>query len=682
MSKLPIIDLNLIENEDQLYPIVKNILMSNDTFILKNFANIDNLYNSINNLGRYFDSIDGDTSISENGNNNTNTQNCNPLSLDSNFTGLTKINRYCFMEQYIKDNNNSNIFNTRNLIDSPNNINNNNSLQSVYERLIKILFFFTNIALETITSRETIQNFYGNNNINTENNEDSLPIDITQNYATKFTRYYNILNGSINDNTALNDIDEINDLVKFNNNLLINNNSSVNPSTPTSSSSLGNNTQNFKLIENSGLMQVFPMAQNIKFKPVTSSLNDKIWSQVVTEPNCLLFHTGKLLQTWSNGLHSTTPLMINYNNLGLKTETLSNENSDNIPDPISDLIYLTIYPNLSNPTVLNNLLIEQINEFPNIGSKYYIKELNEQKLMKKLNFYKELFNISETVLSLFSMSMRMNSRSKIPELINILPQMTNLLKKKVTQDDFLKMVYIWPEAYVLEINNKGLITVKLPKQDSLKLLTNNSRKLQFINKLDALSPSLSHQNLVDVPIFKINKRRASSSDGMRPKIINSGSNTPPNLESTNSAGIIPTNSNNINNQDKYLHNEIKSFKYNEKPADSQANLLSRLKQKEAKSKELLQQRQLQYEKFLRTKMNQIYEILKNLQFNMPYTETYLVDLIVDSLRDSNNPIGKDEVQSILFKLYELNGSKIKLITMDSNLKIYRWLNKLSDIKFD
>lgn len=666
MSKLPVIDLNAIENEDKLYPIVKDILLRSDTFILKNFSNIDSLYRSINILGRYHESNHSDQKNEPNQQIAENLKsNHSSLSLDSNFTGLAKINDFCYMEQYIRDSTNPNIFNTRKLTNSPNN---NDHLLIVYEKLVKILSFFTKIALETITSKELVQKLLfdnSNDNIQTENN---LPIDITQNHATKFTRYYSILNP--NNDIPLDDTDEINEVAVLKGNVDASNISSFS----------SNNTKDFKLVENSGLMQVFPMAQNIKFKPPTSSLSDNVWSQVVDEPNCLLFHTGKLLQTLSSGLHSTTPLMINYNSLGVTKHISFADNTSSNITPVSDLIYLTIYPDLTNRSVLNNLLIEQINEFPEIAAKYYAKEQNEQKLLKKIEFYKTLFNISETVLSLFSMSMTINSRSKIPELANILPQMTNLLKKKVTQDHFLRMIYIWPEAYTLEIDNKGHITVKLPKQDSLKLLTNNSRKLQFTRKVEEILPKLQDQNLTDVPMFRINKRRSSSSDdvGMKPKTFNPGSNTSINPENFNNDAMEV----NYSNGGKYLHNEMKSFKFNEKPSDSQSNLLTRIKEKEAKSKELLQQRQLQHEKFLKMKMKQIWEILKNLQFNLPYTETYLVNLIVDSLRDSNNPIGKDEVQKILFKLYELNKGTIKLIPTENGLKIYRWLNALNDISLE
>ena len=42
-SKIPVLDLNQISDEQELLPVVKSILLNNDTFLLKNYANIDQL---------------------------------------------------------------------------------------------------------------------------------------------------------------------------------------------------------------------------------------------------------------------------------------------------------------------------------------------------------------------------------------------------------------------------------------------------------------------------------------------------------------------------------------------------------------------------------------------------------------------------------------------------------------
>ena len=111
----------------------------------------------------------------------------------------------------------------------------------------------------------------------------------------------------------------------------------------------------------------------------------------------------------------------------------------------------------------------------------------------------------------------------------------------------------------------------------------------------------------------------------------------------------------------------------EKNTDSQSNLLERLRERERKSSALLSQRQRHYQQFLTVKMKQVFGILHSLPWNRPYTVTYLTGLVVDSLQDSNNPIGLSEAEEILEKLQGLLCNEISVQTVDGGLKVYRWI---------
>lgn len=114
--------------------------------------------------------------------------------------------------------------------------------------------------------------------------------------------------------------------------------------------------------------------------------------------------------------------------------------------------------------------------------------------------------------------------------------------------------------------------------------------------------------------------------------------------------------------------------YPEKNHDSQTNLLERLRERERRSAALLSQRQRQYQQFLAVKVNQVFDILYSLPWGKPYTSTYLSTLIVDSLQDTNNPIGQTEAQDILVKLQNLLTEDVFVQMVEGGLKVYRWDN--------
>ena len=55
-------------------------------------------------------------------------------------------------------------------------------------------------------------------------------------------------------------------------------------------------------------------------------------------------------------------------------------------------------------------------------------------------------------------------------------------------------------------------------------------------------------------------------------------------------------------------------------------------------------------------------------------------MIVDSLQDSNNPIGDNEAEEILDKLQYLLSDIISVHIVDGGLKVYRW-DQLDKNKF-
>lgn len=484
----------------------------------------------------------------------------------------------------------------------------NESLCSIYSRLFKLGLFFAQLCVKSVVSSAELQDCIS-----------------TSHYATKLTRYFND-NGSTHDGagagaTVLPTGDDFQYLFE----------------------------RDYVTFLPTGVLTIFPCAKAIRYKPSTMATTDNSWVSI-DEPDCLLFHTGTLLARWSQGMHTTSPLQI---------------------DPRANIVSLTIWPPLTTPisskgegTIANHLLEQQIKAFPKVAQQYYPRELSILRLQDAMKFVKELFTVCETVLSLNALS---RSTGVPPELHVLLPQISSMMKRKIVQDDILKLLTIWSDAYVVELNSRGELTMNLPKRDNLTTLTNKSRTLAFVERAESWYQQViasKDEIMTDVPAFKINKRRSSSNS------------------KTVLSSKVQTKSSNANalNNSRYLANSKENFMYKEKMPDSQANLMDRLRERERRSAALLSQRQKRYQQFLAMKMTQVFDILFSLTRGQPYTETYLSSLIVDSLQDSNNPIGTKEASEILAGLQGILPMDISVHQVDGGLKVYRW-NSLDKNRF-
>lgn len=484
----------------------------------------------------------------------------------------------------------------------------NESLCSIYSRLFKLGLFFAQLCVKSVVSSAELQDCISSSH-----------------HATKLTRYFND-NGSTHDGagagaTVLPTGDDFQYLFE----------------------------RDYVTFLPTGVLTIFPCAKAIRYKPSTMATTDNSWVSI-DEPDCLLFHTGTLLARWSQGMHTTSPLQI---------------------DPRANIVSLTIWPPLTTPisskgegTIANHLLEQQIKAFPKVAQQYYPRELSILRLQDAMKFVKELFTVCETVLSLNALS---RSTGVPPELHVLLPQISSMMKRKIVQDDILKLLTIWSDAYVVELNSRGELTMNLPKRDNLTTLTNKSRTLAFVERAESWYQQViasKDEIMTDVPAFKINKRRSSSNS------------------KTVLSSKVQTKSSNANalNNSRYLANSKENFMYKEKMPDSQANLIDRLRERERRSAALLSQRQKRYQQFLAMKMTQVFDILFSLTRGQPYTETYLSSLIVDSLQDSNNPIGTKEASEILAGLQGILPMDISVHQVDGGLKVYRW-NSLDKSRF-
>ncbi|CAD6631968.1 BJ4_G0010090.mRNA.1.CDS.1 [Saccharomyces cerevisiae] len=408
----------------------------------------------------------------------------------------------------------------------------NESLCSIYSRLFKLGLFFAQLCVKSVVSSAELQDCISSSH-----------------YATKLTRYFND-NGSTHDGadagaTVLPTGDDFQYLFE----------------------------RDYVTFLPTGVLTIFPCAKAIRYKPSTMATTDNSWVSI-DEPDCLLFHTGTLLARWSQGMHTTSPLQI---------------------DPRANIVSLTIWPPLTTPisskgegTIANHLLEQQIKAFPKVAQQYYPRELSILRLQDAMKFVKELFTVCETVLSLNALS---RSTGVPPELHVLLPQISSMMKRKIVQDDILKLLTIWSDAYVVELNSRGELTMNLPKRDNLTTLTNKSRTLAFVERAESWYQQViasKDEIMTDVPAFKINKRRSSSNS------------------KTVLSSKVQTKSSNANalNNSRYLANSKENFMYKEKMPDSQANLMDRLRERERRSAALLSQRQKRYQQFLAMKMTQ------------------------------------------------------------------------------
>ncbi|CEP63108.1 Tah11p LALA0_S07e02564g [Lachancea lanzarotensis] len=398
----------------------------------------------------------------------------------------------------------------------------------------------------------------------------------------------------------------------------------------------------YRLHSSAGIITVFPAAQGIKYK-----VNDG-W-KVIEEPDCILIQTGSLLSPYPNS---------------------STQNVEAIKFPMSSVMHFTIFPLLhtafSSETVFDVLLRNQIQEFPHIMSKLYPRESSIDALTAKVEYCKNIFNVTDSVLSLYSISRSLMTSA--PELYTLLPQISNMLKRKVSQDDFLRMMSIWDEAYALEFNNSFEITIRPPSAGIMNHLSNKSRKLEYTERADewfqhAIETAQIPSN---VPVLSVKKRRGSDSLGKYQETATNGATAPfdrklASLKKNRSKG--------------YLFNTKEKFMFKEGISNAgDVSLLERIREKERKAAALLSQRERNYEQFLNVKTYQIFNILFSLPQNKPYTITHLTSLIIDSLSDSNNPIGDNETHQVLSRLQSLLPDRINMIEAEGNLKVYRWVD--------
>ncbi|CCE62751.1 hypothetical protein TPHA_0D01100 [Tetrapisispora phaffii CBS 4417] len=588
--RLPIIDLNKISDEQELLPIIRSILLRNDTFLIKNFANRNIIDGLLDDLSQTLPDLN--------------------QGFDSNFTGTIKLPDYSddiHVEQYI--------FNTDTTIQF-NRECENIALRKLYNRLFRLSLFLSSVCLKSI-------------------GPEFEKLISEEAYSTKLTRYYldSEYNRKVNENED-NRLD-INDILPYD--ILVESMFS----------------QTYELFNSSGIISIFPVASEIMYKPQTVSVSDNTNWANVSDTDSILVHSGELLSILSGNLYTTSPLKINYG--------------------FNKLVHLTFYPPLSTPinyngkeTTVNDILFEnQIKEFPIVADKFYKSKVMLNALVEKLNFYKRLFTTAEAVLSLYLLS---KSTGASPELHSILPQMTNMMAAKITEESFLRMLSIWPEAYTLSNNSNQELTVDIPKLNPLATLTSKSRKLDFVHHAEKWLQKHKTSEPIpsDVPILKYNKRRLSDSNTKKQKT--------PDLRNGKTVENLKTSnlSSNDNNKRQYLHNTREELEFKEREVSSQSDLLKKIRAKSKRSEALLEQRQRQYEQFLAVKMRHILKIISSLPWDKPYTITSLTSLIVDSLQDSNNPIGLTETEDILLRFQKLIPDMMGIYSVAGGLKVFKW----------
>ena len=543
---------------------------------------------------------------------------------DANFTGTLPLSGDSVLEQYIYNSGSALQFDRQC---------SNTILQRLYARLLKVAQYFAQVCLAAA-------------------NVPQEQVDPSADFGAKLTRYYTPGPGlgkgkglGENPNTLADDP------LRF----------------YTEAAASGNYTVH----RNAGLLAVYPSAGGLRCKPAAVAADDNVWcpvwegdgegqseSERERERDVLVVHVGEMLAQMSGGRVASRPLQV---------------------DTSANIVEVTLFPNLAGSasgsgasgsggtTVASALLDQQILEFPQVAQRFYKQQYCTLRLRDRIAFYKKLFGTGETVLSLYSISR--GASAVAPRLAALLPQMSNMVKRGVSQDDFLRMVTLWPQAYVLSADKDRELTVQLPKRDALAALTARSRKLDFCEHAEKwlqetlLAPP-GGSVPEDVPVFRMaNKRRGSGADADADADADSTI-----ASSSSQKHAAPVRNYLSNNRDLSASPAPRKVK-------SQGDLLERLKEKERRSATLLQDRQRKHEQFLAIKMRQVFNIVFSLKWNQPYTITQLRSIIVDTLQDSNNPIGPDEAEEVVLKLQELLGAAHMSVTMvDGGLRVLRWDN--------
>ncbi|AMD21665.1 HFL191Cp [Eremothecium sinecaudum] len=378
----------------------------------------------------------------------------------------------------------------------------------------------------------------------------------------------------------------------------------------------------YELYQPSGLLALFPVASGIQY------LRHDSWNTIEDE-DCLLIHTGDLLARLSKGAHTSSPIRI-------------------VKD--SKMVRLEISPSLgyineSGVRQLEVLLDQQISAFPEVAEKFRPAETGRLKLKETVKFLKTLYRITISVLTLHKMN---HPSVHFVELDLVLPQISNMAKRKVTEMDLLKITSIWELAYVIRRNAEGVLEVEIKPS----LLQKGKEMAVHFNKvidkwLDGRLQSQDEQSQLDIsierPLHDIANRRE---DAIR-----------------------------VRSKSSFSHTAISLKGVSKRPAKTEPNtkqLLDRIRTKERKAAELLNARELEWKKYLKVKMKQIFRILVALEPKKPYTLTYLTSLIVDSLLDSSNPIGTKEVETIIDQLQVILSDVMIVLNMNGGLKVYKW----------
>lgn len=628
---LPVIDLAQISQGDEyLYPVVKAILEAQyDTFLLRNYANrsiVDTLCTELSDLDQ---SQDKDFTLP---------------GFDENFTGKWPLGNSVYVEQHIGPVNDG----------LPSTV--PQQLRRLYTLLLKVAEFFSSLCV-TAKSELKLQSSSSSQEQEQElQRQEDRP---SGERAVKLTRYYRTFENEYGNNNDDDDDHAYGDFL------------------PTTVLPNGDKIESITLHDYTphrvpGLLSVFASGSGIQYRAIYSSGTGRgadDWCSIPEElQDCLVLHLGNLMRGGPN--HSRRKV----------SPTLK------IDLQAGNIVELNLLPSLESSNNADELLGVLMEEFPQVAERFYTEELLLSNLRNKVEFYKRMFAAFEAVVSLNLVTAGAGNRLQIDKL---LPQVTNMLKdRRVTERDLFRMLYLWPESYRIERSlqtyrtSKRKWTISLPAD--LGLLSKDgvgsaSRKSHYNRLADlwydnvsqpAPSPGLdssssSYSIPEDVPLLQLtdqrnrrNRREAESSDQIE-----------------------------VNHKDdhrvrskNYLSNEGKQFLNKERKTDTQENLLKRIRAKEQRQNQMLVERELQYQHFLDVKIEEVFNILNALEADKPYTETYISGLIVDSLLDSNNPIGHEEACEVLGKLYNLLSDDITLHTVEGGLKVYRW-KKLDIAKF-
>ncbi|QEU61273.1 Tah11 [Kluyveromyces lactis] len=363
------------------------------------------------------------------------------------------------------------------------------------------------------------------------------------------------------------------------------------------------------------------------------------WHSVDVE-KCLLIHTGTLLADLSAGMHQTSKMRLSTRSIAL-----------------------SIQPTLSctmpqGGSFADRLLEFNLNKFPEVGEEFYPAETRLLNLKRSVLFLKNLFATIESMINLYKIN---HPGIDYVELDSLLPGISRMIKEKVTTTDFQRLLYIWPNAYDIDINSKCGISFKL--QTSLSLT--KSRLLEFSEKIDQWVQSVQQSPEIpdNIPPMKLGKRKASNSS-----ITYSAP-----LKNTNRRKIAPLKGSAKSANPLYLGNKDSGNTVSVTENVATSSLLDRIRDKERRAAALLSHRQSMQEHFITVKMKHIFNICFTLEPEIPYTEDYLTGLVVDSLTDTHNPIGRGECVIVLSKLNELLGQDVfQIITVEGDLKVYKW----------